>query len=445
MKKKLLLTSVALLSTGIAFAKNVDFDTVIKWNSEVISAALTKAGFIATSNAAFDVRKTHERILNELVKKQSFSLRQATQVCLDKCNMSDMLKNGRGQSGKKCPELCTGFVDALISVNNEFTKTKNITAGNEGLVVKQADGTLKIYSADKKYYAICSHGSQVQSLAKKYSNICKYDSEYVAINDAGVVFETKANKPIALLGMYYGDGPEIINICSVTEYDQINFRLTGDCNESDGLIVENTYLENFRKIEASIQEAINKCHSVNLLGQTLIDKYVNEREYRTFYEETMQEVQICKNKIAEWKSMGFTENSWNRSRELNEIYWRFDVIVTGVLTADISQLETGLQKQIDKIKQKNGKTFDYSYLQFRTPEEAFKDAKSVISNDLEKYRNYGRFIDTNKIKCSGKCNHIPGTNDTVTCTIGDVTYKVIYDDICQTKLENALGNFFDRL
>ncbi|MBO7559587.1 MAG: hypothetical protein J6T27_00305 [Alphaproteobacteria bacterium] len=115
---KKILTSILVLSTGIAFAKNIDFDTVIKWNSEVISTALTKAGFITSSNAAWDVRKTHERILDELVKKQSFSLRQATQVCLDKCNMSDFLKNGRGQSGKKCPDLCTGFVDALIAENN---------------------------------------------------------------------------------------------------------------------------------------------------------------------------------------------------------------------------------------------------------------------------------------------------------------------------------------
>lgn len=119
---KKMLTSILVLSTGIAFAKNIDFDTVIKWNSEVISTALTKAGFITSNNAAWDVRKTHERILDELVKKQSFSLRQATQVCLDKCNMSDFLKNGRGQSGKKCPDLCEDFTNALVTVNNEFTK-----------------------------------------------------------------------------------------------------------------------------------------------------------------------------------------------------------------------------------------------------------------------------------------------------------------------------------
>ncbi len=118
MKKHILFAGAVLLATTAAIAKTIDFDTVINWNSEVIAAALDNSGFIGSSNAAWDVRVTHQRILDELVKKQSFSLRDATRVCLDKCNMSDFLKNGRGQSGKKCPELCTGFADALVKENN---------------------------------------------------------------------------------------------------------------------------------------------------------------------------------------------------------------------------------------------------------------------------------------------------------------------------------------
>ena len=123
MKKHILFAGAAMLATTAAIAKTIDFDTVINWNSEVIAAALNNSGFIGSSNAAWDVRVTHQRILDELVKKQSFSLRDATRVCLDKCNMSDFLKNGRGQSGKKCPELCTGFADALVAANNEYTNT----------------------------------------------------------------------------------------------------------------------------------------------------------------------------------------------------------------------------------------------------------------------------------------------------------------------------------
>ena len=120
MKKSLIFAGAIFLTSGIAIAKTIDFDTSIKWNSNVVELALNKSGFLGSSDAHWDVRVTHERILAELLKMESFSLRDATRVCLDKCNMSDFLKNGRGASGKKCPDLCSGFADTLVSVNNEL-------------------------------------------------------------------------------------------------------------------------------------------------------------------------------------------------------------------------------------------------------------------------------------------------------------------------------------
>lgn len=122
MKKSLIFAGAIFLTSGIAFAKTIDFDTPIKWNSNVVERALNKSGFLGSSDANWDVRVTHERILAELLKMESFSVRDATRVCLDKCNISDFLKNGRGASGKKCPELCSGFADMLVSVNNEYAK-----------------------------------------------------------------------------------------------------------------------------------------------------------------------------------------------------------------------------------------------------------------------------------------------------------------------------------
>lgn len=118
MKKSLLFAGAIFLTSGLAIAKTIDFDTSIKWNSNVVERALNKSGFLGSSDANWDVRVTHERILAELLKMESFSLRDATRVCLDKCNMSDFLKNGRGASGKKCPELCSGFAVQLINENN---------------------------------------------------------------------------------------------------------------------------------------------------------------------------------------------------------------------------------------------------------------------------------------------------------------------------------------
>lgn len=190
---KKILTSILVLSTGIAFAKNIDFDTVIKWNSEVISTALTKAGFITSSNAAWDVRKTHERILDELVKKQSFSLRQATQVCLDKCNMSDFLKNGRGQSGKKCPDLCEDFTNALVTVNNEFTKTDR-QINNTGAYSPSG----KVYDKNKKFYAL-QDAASVHNL--DYDDIEK--GRWNKEKCTWKVFEFDTNKQIGVCDNYY--------------------------------------------------------------------------------------------------------------------------------------------------------------------------------------------------------------------------------------------------
>ena len=120
MKKSLLFAGAIFLTSGIAIAKTIDFDTSIKWNSNVVERALNKSGFLGASDANWDVRVTHERILAELLKMESFSLRDATRVCLDKCNMSDFLKNGRGASGKKCPELCRVFAEQLINENNGY-------------------------------------------------------------------------------------------------------------------------------------------------------------------------------------------------------------------------------------------------------------------------------------------------------------------------------------
>ena len=152
MKKSLLFAGAIFLTSGLAIAKTIDFDTSIKWNSSVVERALNKSGFLGSSDANWDVRVTHERILAELLKMESFSLRDATRVCLDKCNMSDFLKNGRGASGKKCPELCSGFADALVSVNNELTETGTIQKDDNGdIVVAGVPADLLVYSPNPDY------------------------------------------------------------------------------------------------------------------------------------------------------------------------------------------------------------------------------------------------------------------------------------------------------
>lgn len=162
MKKSLIFAGAIFLTSGLAIAKTIDFDTSIKWNSNVVELALNKSGFLGSYDANWDVRVTHDRILAELLKMESFSVRDATRVCLDKCNMSDFLKKGRGASGKKCPELCSGFGNALVSVNNEYTKTGAIALDDSGLNTRQNDGTHKVFSSDKQETNQTAYGNKVQ-------------------------------------------------------------------------------------------------------------------------------------------------------------------------------------------------------------------------------------------------------------------------------------------
>ena len=115
MKKSLLFAGAIFLTSGIAIAKTIDFDTSIKWNSNVVEWALNRTDF-----GYWDVHEYKQGIIAELLKMESFSLRDATRVCLDKCNMSDILKNGLSKSHKKCSGICSDFAKALIDVNNSY-------------------------------------------------------------------------------------------------------------------------------------------------------------------------------------------------------------------------------------------------------------------------------------------------------------------------------------
>lgn len=230
MKKSLIFAGAIFLTSGIAIAKTIDFDTSIKWNSNVVELALNKSGFLGASDANWDVRVTHERILAELLKMESFSVRDATRVCLDKCNMSDFLKNGRGASGKKCPELCSGFADMLVSVNNEYTKTGAITLDDKGLVSELKDGTTKVFSSDKKFYALVEYtqyNKNGPTITSKYSHICEFEEPYFTFG-AAVVYEAKTNKPVALLGLE-GEGSQTWSfvLCALGKYATFDFNVGG--------------------------------------------------------------------------------------------------------------------------------------------------------------------------------------------------------------------------
>ena len=135
-----------------AVAVTINFDTSLKWNSKVVSAALESSGFISDTdqwgikqNVHYDVKTTRNRILNDLLERETFSLHDAVDVCVYECNKSDLLRNGQGSSRKKCPELCIDFADNMIKHSNMLY--------NSNISVKEQDSSFK--SLQEKPLNVC--------------------------------------------------------------------------------------------------------------------------------------------------------------------------------------------------------------------------------------------------------------------------------------------------
>lgn len=289
MKKSLLFAGAIFLTSGIAIAKTIDFDTSIKWNSNVVELALNKSGFLGSYDAYRDVRVTHERILAELLKMESFSVRDATRVCLDKCNMSDFLKNGRGASGKKCPDLCSGFADMLVSVNNEYTKTGAIALDDRGLNTRQNDGTHKVFSSDKQFYALVDSNVSSWNLTEKYKNTCNY-TNYTRVQ--AVIFDNTTKQPCALLcETATGNAPLFLD-CATKKCENIEFLLP---------INENTYFDGSQDKVNKIKELLyfneqetNQIAYGNKVQGNGYCKSENVAYYqRQYYDEEIDTNKIC--------------------------------------------------------------------------------------------------------------------------------------------------------
>lgn len=233
MKKILLIYTMCLLLIANAFGyggvKVIEFNTPVWWSSYDIEEALQNAGLINSANAAFDVRVTSQRILAELLKKDDFSLQDATKVCLDKCNMSDFLKTGQGTSKRKCPEICKDFAIKLVEANELVIE--------KGTIEYLSGDRIKVWSKDKNFYAIIYENKDKWNIdviekgkifvPSNYSNICsqKSFSAAKALVDV-VVFEENTDKPIALLSIVGEDsamGTE--QYCTIPKYVDWEFSL----------------------------------------------------------------------------------------------------------------------------------------------------------------------------------------------------------------------------
>lgn len=218
--KKLLIVGAFVMSFGVAVAgPKININTPVKWATSVIKAALNQAGLIGSSDANWDVRVTYERILAELLELDKFSVKQSAEVCLKHCKKSDYLSKGQGASGKKCPDICKSFSDALLAENNKAAKSSTGGKGkSSNSVTPEKD---RIYSADRKFY------------------IGKGDTIKLSVNPkqcSEAVFETSTNKKVAVC-----NGAVHLTVTD-SRYQNYVFEHDHHCNRTDSSCFDNLYV-----------------------------------------------------------------------------------------------------------------------------------------------------------------------------------------------------------
>lgn len=400
-----------------AFAVKIDANTKIQWNAIVVVAALHDVGLESHFDSNSDVALTYNRILEDLLNRKTFSATDAVSVCMQQCNKSSFLKEGRGQSGKKCPDICKGFGMALVTENNK--EIKSIQLGENGYGVDPAYHPMgRIYSFDKKFY--------VASTKTDYTLSKDNPKFHLPCNEA--VFESKSNKIVAVCDSITAEGgvSDIEFMVVEPKYKEYGFRSScsfsmlqndeGSCSLSVSS-PESRYTFWYKKFKPCIE----KLRKVNFSGikslleskdVQILDKYAKD-ELNKLYAANNFVVQSAK----------FTPTSYELYNELQKNMNKgYCELVEGEKT-----IYEKVTRDIEKTKALfNNRKY---YADFQT--KSLKDAQDVISG----YLNYNcPNIDTSKLKCTGDCNPLPGSQDYVSCTLGDLKATFEFDDICDKNI-----------
>lgn len=419
MKKYLLLTSMIVLSTGIASARTIDFDTSIRWNTLVIKTSLNDVGLFGEYGYHYDVGATYHGILEELLELDSFSCKTAAGVCMKHCNESDLLRNGKGSSGRKCQDICTEFSRALIDNNN-----KNITYRKIGYANYDGDGM--IFSDDKKFYALSDGGS----------------------GNYGI-YEANSKKKIGTFGDgWYGeDGAyEIVTEIRGTSYDGWVFSLYS----SHSLTVEYdewAYVLGYRTLEQRYaSDVAGKLDDVISLAEK-VEKHLNDLRYKRI--DNLDGVIASDTiKSQEW-FQNINQEIYSIEKEIKA--FQYATVTYDLYEKGLEYVETNRLDQINKtLRGFESELYhiDLAIDNAKCVRELFKYPKmfkyTTTETKEEAYNTIKHYCPTtglNALTCSAdKCKKMG--DDKVKCQIGSLSTTFIFDDICQTEVEEKLGDFF---
>jgi hypothetical protein len=403
MKKSIL--SLFVLTTLPVIAAKITAETQITWNPIVIVAAANSVGLESYYRTNQEVSSVYNKIMYDLLNRKTFSAIEATSVCKKYCEKSEFLKNSRGESGKKCPEICEGFGIALVAENNKGTNSLLLDAD-----YNYYHPMGRVYTRDKQFYA---ENTKTIYVGGKHEPECR-----------SAIFEAKTNKIIAVCAGSFGeDGAlDVWYDIKDSRYKDYEFRKTCDYSlmvDDDGicsLIYESPQTE-YENLYESSKNCINRLRNVkisdvtNLLSNDLLTDTAKSK---------LQKWYDARNDI--YNAGKFTATSYNLKGELEKFNDKYCSSNNFKLVNqnDIETMKENIQKAENLFRDtkrfKNVQTTD------------LEEAKGWISNSLDWY------IDGNKLKCSGKCNKMPGTQDNVTCTLGHLQATFEFDDICDRNL-----------
>lgn len=407
MNTKLLVAGAMFLTSSVAIAaQSINLHKAIQWNSTIVEQALEKT---------FQNHPKGHLICISLEKplaigfKYKFSLNNATQVCVEESSRFPTY-----DPGIYCPKL----IDNLIDINNSYEGTGLNGLKKAGLATQQGD-LIKIFSSDKLFYALSKPGTssihQVPSL-KKYIDICAPSSSKVHTVNA-VIFTNKG-KAIGLLV----DAGHLATSCTIAGYENYVFEM----NEYKGLkYTQNSTKTNNISLFARYREG---AHAAPRLIQT-IHEVLSDKNLLT--EKTIVDLQRKEQNLnaalSAWENMQLSHSEYLKDPSILD---RFNnnpnnrVLINKGLSSELNNIK----RCLNSFKQQPRNDVQ-TFKNKQTPKEG--DAYLAAKNHMLTYaKACPKLIDPTKIICSGDCNPLPGTDDTVTCTIGSITKKYLFNDIC---------------
>lgn len=405
-----------LLVPTVAFAVNIDANTQRKWNSLVVVAALHDAGLYGNGYKYHaDVVQTYNDIVENLLKRKTFSVKDAVSVCVQQCNKSAFLKEGRGQSGRKCPSICKDFGDALITESNK--NVKYMYLGDlfgyhpQGRIYSGKDGTGDFYANKSTPVTIQGNKNRTgQPLSCEYA-----------------VFESKTNKKIAVCDSMGGeDGVFSMYFKSIdSNYKNYNFILEcsysmlsddeGRCSlqvESPEQAYRGLYRSLFgyggapdtlRELDFSELEKVMRHPLLNKTAYNELQFLYDERDYikgfSKFTEDSVEMYDELRARQERLSDFTHAAGTWKNTRRMVEIM-------------------DALFKNVDH----------FATIRVKNNSEVTQKVRDAVN---KKIYNISDYFNINRITCGGECDHNWITRDEVTCFVGPMiiaTFK--FADIC---------------